>query len=211
MPKDCQWYAVPDSGDSQESGDFHRLGQCDPRAHWLTSMKDAGNKGWTRHLSFIQSSSLPWRRRILHSWLIPYARIEKTTDKLCMGHQPVVEIIPTGETKSSFCQCQQRSGRSYSHCTEMQVSSLPPGPTSSRRWRMTGLQIQILHSQQEQEDGQFAPKKRTLVQVSHILAFIGFIWVDPGVRPIPTQVKNPKYSGKGGYTASSFNRLDVPP
>ena len=140
MPKDCQWYAVPDSGDSQESGDFHRLGQCDPRAHWLTSMKDAGNKGWTRHLSFIKSLSLPWRTRILHSWLIPYARIEKTTDKLCMGHQPVVEIIPTGETKSSFCQCQQRSGRSYSHCTEMQVSSLPPGPTSSRRWRMTGLE-----------------------------------------------------------------------
>ena len=76
-------------------------------------------------------------------------------------------------------------------------------------WRRYGQQRQTLLTLREQASGPSVPQRKAAVQV-RTLHIIRFYHIAPGENTLPRSIVNSKYSHRGGYSASSFERFNLP-
>ena len=74
---------------------------------------------------------------------------------------------------------------------------------------MYGQHRQTPLTLKEQASGPSVPQRKAAVQV-RTLHIIRFYHIAPGENTLPKSVVNSKYSHRGGYSASSFERFNLP-
>ena len=99
-----------------------------------------------------------------NSIIIPYTKTERPTDKLCMGHIPVVEILPSGEQQALLPQSAALREELFSlhrEVTFISSSGLNTEQALAEAWS-SSPNIAL------PEDGLIVHKRQTAVQVSHL-------------------------------------------